>query len=502
MGCVHEYEEEDGDSRRCPRPAADGRNRCPFHLDDERAADVDASLQTAFCADLDSDDDRRLEYVDVTVEELDLSSLHLETDSLATIQFRDCTVERLDLSASVVSQSVILDGCEVGRLDASDATFESDVTVCDSAIAVDSTGTGLVFGRATVDGALEIAGTTVGESVEFAACTVDGWFELDDTTVAGGAHFPNATFERAQFVDTTFQGPVQFTGVWSELLTIEGVSFAQSPQFDDAKLETLRFKPTGDVESRFHGATVESGRLTQPSQGCALYDLTDATVGDVDLDCTVDTFDRYRFYRTRYDGFPFASYRTLLRENRWDLHGYAGTVETVVTIDGLERTYLEAKQGASAVGDDENAAALFVREMRYRRRRYANHARDPSRTSVHRLDATLRWTTNAFLDLTAGYGERPQRTVSTSLVVIVLSSLLYPALGGLRTVDETVTYASDGVTAFLDSLYFSVITFTTLGYGDFLAVSGLGRFVAGVEALSGAFLVALFVFSLGRQVSR
>ncbi len=40
--------------------------------------------------------------------------------------------------------------------------------------------------------------------------------------------------------------------------------------------------------------------------------------------------------------------------------------------------------------------------------------------------------------------------------------------------------------------YFSVITFTTLGYGDITPI-GLSRFLTAVEALYGSFTLALFV---------
>jgi hypothetical protein len=506
MACGFEYENADGHRRSCPRQEADGQKRCVFHLapDERTAAGLSGTdLRAGVCADLRSEDRRRYEYVGVTVDALDLSSLVIDTDGIESIRFADVSVAgTLDLSESVTRTQVVLEDCRIGRLDAMDATFESDLTVADSRLGEETTGTCLTLRRATVSGRCRIDDTFVDGSAEFAGCTVDGYFDVDDVRVTAGAYFPNAAFGRVQIVGTEFDGPVQFTGVTADHATVERVRCSEPPRFDDAVLDTLRFQPTGNAECFLVGARVGAGHLGQPGTGRALYDLTDATVGDVDIDCDATTLDRYRFYRTRYEGFPFAAYREFFRENGWRLHEYAGDGETGTDTPGLERTYLEAKQGASAVGDHENAAAFFVREMRYRRLRYAEHMRDPSQTLVHRLSGALRWTTNGFLDLTAGFGERPQRTVAASLAVIVFSALVYPAVGGLKIADRTVTYAADGLAAFLDSLYFSVVTFTTLGYGDFLAVTGLGRLVAGVEALSGAFLVALFVFSLGRRVSR
>jgi hypothetical protein len=48
-------------------------------------------------------------------------------------------------------------------------------------------------------------------------------------------------------------------------------------------------------------------------------------------------------------------------------------------------------------------------------------------------------------------------------------------------------------------LYFSVVTFTTLGYGDFQPAVGLSRFFASLEAIIGAFTMALFAYTLARK---
>jgi len=53
---------------------------------------------------------------------------------------------------------------------------------------------------------------------------------------------------------------------------------------------------------------------------------------------------------------------------------------------------------------------------------------------------------------------------------------------------------------FPDSLYFSLITFTTLGYGDFRPLERWGRILAGSEAFIGAFMMALFCKENRREV--
>jgi hypothetical protein len=51
-------------------------------------------------------------------------------------------------------------------------------------------------------------------------------------------------------------------------------------------------------------------------------------------------------------------------------------------------------------------------------------------------------------------------------------------------------------------LYFSVVTVTTLGYGDITPVTSTTRFLVGSEAVLGVLLVGLFLNSLTRRVSQ
>ncbi len=60
---------------------------------------------------------------------------------------------------------------------------------------------------------------------------------------------------------------------------------------------------------------------------------------------------------------------------------------------------------------------------------------------------------------------------------------------------------TDNALAFLNILYFSVATFTTLGYGDMSPV-GISRLIAASEAFLGAFILALFVVVFVKKMTR
>ena len=50
-------------------------------------------------------------------------------------------------------------------------------------------------------------------------------------------------------------------------------------------------------------------------------------------------------------------------------------------------------------------------------------------------------------------------------------------------------------------MYFSVVTFTTLGYGDLVPV-GPSRIIAAIEAFAGSFTLALFVVVFVKKMTR
>ncbi|MCG6201465.1 pentapeptide repeat-containing protein [Psychromonas antarctica] len=109
------------------------------------------------------------------------------------------------------------------------------------------------------------------------------------------------------------------------------------------------------------------------------------------------------------------------------------------------------------------------------------------------------------VDLFCGYGEDPLRVVLFSWVIILASSFFY-YLFGLRFAGEYQAFSlqsslEDNVIFFFECLYYSVVTFTTLGYGDFIPV-GFSRLVAALEAFTGSFTLALFVVVFVKKMTR
>lgn len=84
--------------------------------------------------------------------------------------------------------------------------------------------------------------------------------------------------------------------------------------------------------------------------------------------------------------------------------------------------------------------------------------------------------------ITWGFGERPARSLFASIGLIAISALLYYLHPGSVTVSDSWS-----------SLYFSIVTFVTLGYGDIYQKATPLRIYSSLEAFGGMFLIGLFL---------
>jgi Ion channel len=79
-----------------------------------------------------------------------------------------------------------------------------------------------------------------------------------------------------------------------------------------------------------------------------------------------------------------------------------------------------------------------------------------------------------------GYGERPSRIVATAIFLLSAYTVIYFLL-------------LSPARSLFDCAYLSIVTFTTLGYGDITPTTTLMKMMCGSEAAIGAFIVGLVV---------
>ena len=123
------------------------------------------------------------------------------------------------------------------------------------------------------------------------------------------------------------------------------------------------------------------------------------------------------------------------------------------------------------------------------------------------------WLKFVFYRWPLGYGEKIRNVVATSILTIIGFSIIYPFVGGVEAGPNAgILYnfnfglkspiiIPEWIEVFGLNLYFSSVTFTTLGYGDIQPASFTVQTLASVESFIGALLMAFLVFVLGRRAT-
>lgn len=244
-------------------------------------------------------------------------------------------------------------------------------------------------------------------------------------------------------------------------------SSLRNANLSEAVLYRVRLKNADLEYANLSGADLREANLT----GAKLYQtlLTDARINDL------TTFDEL----CSYEQEPFAPYDT--PADRFD--GAAWVYRRLETLH------------------ERNAMSLQAREYHVRKKE-AMRKKFKQDGNYGRYAAA---TANRYLSY---HGESLSHVMLASAVVILASGLLYPFIGGVKdggTVYQTTLMelpTVHGMAALARGLYFSIITFTTIGYANVAPNGPWSRVLVGIESLLGAILVALFVYVLGRRVAR
>jgi hypothetical protein len=226
--------------------------------------------------------------------------------------------------------------------------------------------------------------------------------------------------------------------------------------------------------SDLRGATLRNARLVKVGFDFSTLDGADfesAILEKVDLRRVV-SMRCCRWYETIFDGVKVPGIEHVGVETPYDA---AGPQASVAKARYVFRHFKELYKGA---GDNEAAGLYYEREM------------DTKRSDGKALERLWWWV----LWATCGYGERPGRTAGLFFAIIAVFAVAY-----LQCDVQTPQGPLQG---FANALYYSVITFTSLGYGDILPVSAVARVLSMMEALIGVFMISLFVFVFCRRMER
>jgi len=119
------------------------------------------------------------------------------------------------------------------------------------------------------------------------------------------------------------------------------------------------------------------------------------------------------------------------------------------------------------------------------------------------------WFGNHLIDYFSEYGESWWKVLASAGGIIFLFATAYFLLNAITpipciepTLTKCLAYKPPIIERILESIYFSIVSFTTLGYGDFHPKPGLFQLIAATEAFIGMFIMAFFTITVARKIMR
>ncbi|MEE2657405.1 MAG: pentapeptide repeat-containing protein [Candidatus Latescibacterota bacterium] len=166
--------------------------------------------------------------------------------------------------------------------------------------------------------------------------------------------------------------------------------------------------------------------------------------------------------------------------------------QAIVKFEEAEEIYRTLRRAHDGAGHFEQAGVFFRCEMTMRRMLLKPW-------SMARLWSRL-------VDMFCAYGESPPRVIVSSALFNFACALVYWGFG-VNGPDgpigfDTAASIKDNAYALYNCVYYSIVTFTTLGYGEITPPPGGMRILAALQAFSGAFMMAMFVAVFGKKMTR
>jgi uncharacterized protein YjbI with pentapeptide repeats len=289
-----------------------------------------------------------------------------------------------------------------------------------------------------------------------------------------------------------------------------------------ANLEDAELSEANLNDADLSGANLEDAELSEANLNDA--DLSGANLKEADLsgtDLRGTTLDHAGLYETLLQNIKVNEGTSACPPSRWQLEADK-SAEIGILGWPVFRRFRAFRRSASS------SQVLNSAERQYRRieRLYRENDLRPNRAlAVYEKHARrkralaegdlLGWLARAFSRWALGYGILIWPIVLVMSFVIVACALVYPIYGfedgtlaKATTATGTVAYETlppapslETARTLARSLYFSTITFSTLGYGDLFPTGG-ARALATVESFVGALSIAYLVSVLSRRVIR
>ena len=409
--------------------------------------------------------------------------------NLSTIELEKVPIARSDDEIRIWGLEEELKIVE-STIDIYGSVFEGDVDFSNTQFLknIDFSGTSFLgnidFSGADFSGYYaDFRGADFSGSVNFQFANFSGDVSFEDAVFSDDARFGVADFNGyTDFSRAVFSGDGSFSCAnFTDIATFYGADFSGDAYFSNADFggytSFIATKFNGDANFRGTKFNGDANFGTADFGGDALFDSTDFT-GKATFSHT--EFNKVSFRMSRFTNVSFKESDF----NRMKVEWFS--LKGALVFDGP--TYIKLIKIFREIEQFEDADAAYYQ---YRRLSQAK-----KKWSFSKLMDVVAW-------VSCGYGVKPGYPLIWAFVLIMVFTLVYWRGKGIKRLKE-----NDGDknrvsrwAAFYNAFYFSVVTFTTVGYGDWYPEDRY-RIVVMIEGVLGWLLLALFIVTLANVMIR
>ena len=263
-------------------------------------------------------------------------------------------------------------------------------------------------------------------------------------------------------------------------LDLRGIRIEQT-QIDGAVIRNVNLRWSAIRDVGFKGTQLLECNLSQATlTGCYFRHTVFAKCDIVNAKFEHSDFSNARIEDSRLDFTSFRECEITLQTIRF---------RDDISPRVLARVCRNLKLNAMAMGHFADAGELTYMEKTHERHTLYHHAfTTRHELAADRAKALRDWMMSVFLSWLWGYGEKPHRITLVMAVAILIFG--------------TLQYWLDGIpgASFGAHLYFSGITFLTIGYGDLVPIAPLPRVLAVIEGAVGITVLGMLIASWTKKI--
>ena len=186
----------------------------------------------------------------------------------------------------------------------------------------------------------------------------------------------------------------------------------------------------------------------------------------------------------------------------WDKNKVKSLIGNQLYSDNIQKAYQYRilKENFHNVGEYKAEDKAYISFKRHESKSILENAKQKS-SIFYLLSSFSYYFKDLLLDKAGLYATSPIRVLWSMLVTYVFFSLLL-IITSLTHIGDLTGISSHSLSSIIgDSFYFSIITYLTVGYGDFCPL-GIDKWIAGLEGFTGVFLMSYFTVAFVRKILR